>query len=97
MRWSWSKENSGPGKILMISQTLFVLVEIQSSDIKVWRENLQFGAHLPSRLELYIKVLKHWIYFSKENKYEISKMLKLVGTSMNKEIKVDQVVDKGHS
>ena len=75
MGWSWSKKISGPAKILMISQTLFVLVEIQSSDIKVRGENLQFGAHLPQntpRLELYIKVLKHWIYFSKENKYEIS-------------------------
>ena len=64
------------GKILMISQTLFVLVEIQSSDFKVWGENLQLGAHLHKiylpRLELYIKVFKHWIYFSKENKYEIS-------------------------
>ena len=31
----WMREIPGPGKILMTSQTLFVLVEIQSSDIKV--------------------------------------------------------------
>lgn len=47
----------GEGRILMISQTLFVLVEIQSSDIKVWEENLQFGAHLPQNISTKVRTL----------------------------------------
>ena len=64
----WMREIPGPGKILMTSQTLFVLVEIQSSDIKVLERKFTVWRTSPTRLELYIKLLKHWIYSSKENK-----------------------------